>query len=250
MSQAIKVPKAASLVANRVRRRIVLGELEPGTALPNETALMAQYEVSRPTLREALRILEAESLISVKRGAQGGARVMQPPPTVVAHLASTVLRMRKTTVGDLFVARGIIEPAAVELLVERARENPAVLDPLWALHEDSIAAKDNIQRYGTIAARFHEQVIELSGNETLRLIGLMLLEMVETHNEPILKGSLQIAPTVMETAEADHFEFLRMLERGDVETVDFWRRHVTEAAEMAFASLGKDSLLSYVEADV
>ena len=78
MNQPVKVPKAASLVAASLRRRIVLGDLGEGDALPNETELMRFYEVSRPTLREALRILETESLISVKRGARGGARVVRP----------------------------------------------------------------------------------------------------------------------------------------------------------------------------
>src|SRR5215216_4502464 len=117
MSERGKSPKAAVAVAAGLRRRIVLGDLPEGAALPNETELMSQYEVSRPTLREALRILETESLISVKRGAGGGARVVHPEPSVAARHAATALRIQGTTLADVFTARSIIEPAAVDLLV-------------------------------------------------------------------------------------------------------------------------------------
>ena len=71
----VHIPKAAVVVARRIRRGIMHGEFQPGQALPNETELMALYEVSRPVVREALRILESEALIKVKRGVGGGARV-------------------------------------------------------------------------------------------------------------------------------------------------------------------------------
>ena len=69
----VKVPKTAELVATQLRNQIVRGDLREGDALPPEAALMAQFGVSRPTLREAFRVLESEALISVRRGARGGA---------------------------------------------------------------------------------------------------------------------------------------------------------------------------------
>ena len=60
--------KAADVVAAALRRRIILGELQEGEALPPETADLG---VSKPTLRQAIRILESESLVSVRRGSRG-----------------------------------------------------------------------------------------------------------------------------------------------------------------------------------
>src|SRR4051812_10355634 len=74
----IETPKLAHIVAQRLRRRIANGELPPGSSLPREADLMTQFGVSRPALREALRVLEAESLISLGRGARAGATVMAP----------------------------------------------------------------------------------------------------------------------------------------------------------------------------
>jgi Transcriptional regulators len=70
VGQVVRAPKTAELIATLYRRQIVRGELRPGDTLPSEQQLMGQFGVSRPTLREAFRILEAEDLISVKRGSR------------------------------------------------------------------------------------------------------------------------------------------------------------------------------------
>src|SRR5690349_13917530 len=83
---AKKTPKVAETIAGSLRNRIVRGELKEGDALPPEAELMAQFSISRATLREALRILESESLLSVKRGLGGGPRVHLPDRgNVVRH---------------------------------------------------------------------------------------------------------------------------------------------------------------------
>src|ERR1700722_16313135 len=67
-SSVVRTQRIPQLMANDIRRRILRGELKAGEALPAEAELMAQYGISRPTLREALRILESEQLIVVRRG--------------------------------------------------------------------------------------------------------------------------------------------------------------------------------------
>ena len=86
----VRVPKMAELVAARLRRMIVRGELVEGDALPSETALMEEFAVSRPTLREAFRVLESESLINVRRGARGAGPVRHAMPTSEGFTASVV----------------------------------------------------------------------------------------------------------------------------------------------------------------
>ena len=68
----VRVPKAADLVADHLRRQIIRGDLAADEPLPAEAELMQIYNVSRPTLREALRILEHDELIVVKRGRAAG----------------------------------------------------------------------------------------------------------------------------------------------------------------------------------
>ena len=82
---------------------------------------MAQFGVSRPTLREAFRVLEAEGLISVRRGAHGGARVHTPDVDVAARYAGLVLEHRGATLADVYEAAGLIEPPAPRLLPRSTR---------------------------------------------------------------------------------------------------------------------------------
>ncbi len=73
-SGAIRSPKTAELVARTLRRMIVDGQLKEGDFLPHEAELMTHFQVSRPTLREAVRVLESERLVEVRRGSRTGAK--------------------------------------------------------------------------------------------------------------------------------------------------------------------------------
>src|SRR5690606_34497762 len=106
----VHLPKTAELIAGQLRRQIVTGELKEGDALPPEASLLDAFAVSRPTLREAFRVLEAEGLISVRRGAHGGARVQTPSSRVAARYAGLVLQAQSTTLADVLDARTLLEP--------------------------------------------------------------------------------------------------------------------------------------------
>src|SRR5881227_670324 len=121
VASPVRVPKTAELVASHLRRQIVRGELKEGDALSPESALMEHFGVSRPTLREAYRVLESEALISVRRGARGGARVHAPDGDVAARYAGLVLQFRGATLADVYEARKVLELPAVERV---ARERP------------------------------------------------------------------------------------------------------------------------------
>ncbi|WP_459976700.1 FadR/GntR family transcriptional regulator, partial [Mycobacterium avium] len=88
------VERAAEVIAGQIRRRIIRGELGEGEALPTENELLIQFGVSRPTLREAIRVLESESLIEVKRGSRGGIRVSVPRVEIAAHYTGLMLEYR------------------------------------------------------------------------------------------------------------------------------------------------------------
>ena len=160
--QRIRVPKTAELVAAELRRKIVRGELAEGDALPSEAALMAEFAVSRPTLREAFRVLESESLISIRRGARGGARVQLPNGNVAASYAGLVLEYRGTTLQDVYDARTFIEAPCAALLAQRRTEQD-----LTRLTEAVAQAKrlmDDPQAFIRAHMEFHALVVELAGN--------------------------------------------------------------------------------------
>ena len=152
----VRIPKAAVVVAAQLRRGIVRGEFEPGDALPNETELMHIYGVSRPVVREALRIIESESLIAVKRGAGGGARVRRPDIGVAARHAALLLQIEGATLSDLFEARETLEPDAVRRLAERRQ--PEAIRRLRESHEEGLRLVHDPTAYAVHAARFHEEL--------------------------------------------------------------------------------------------
>ena len=93
---AISLPKLAQVVASEVRKRIVSGELIAGEFLPFEAELVTMYRTSKPTIREALRILETEGLIEVRRGGRAGAQVLQPSVAYAARGVGLLLQIRGT----------------------------------------------------------------------------------------------------------------------------------------------------------
>ena len=123
-SSVVRIPKAGELVAADLRRQIVTGELKPGEPLPTESVLMTRFGVSRPTLREAFRILESESIIKVLRGAHGGARVMAPDAATAARYTGLVLQYQGVQLSDVYRARTAIEVSAVGELASATAFDP------------------------------------------------------------------------------------------------------------------------------
>ena len=103
---------------------------------------MTRYSVSRPTLREALRILESEALLTVTRGSRGGPRVHKPDPRLAARHFGLVLQSRGTTLADIYGARLLIEPSCVYLVATTARRSaPALLKDILELERSTFAAR-------------------------------------------------------------------------------------------------------------
>lgn len=117
---AVRSPKTAELVARTLRRMVVEGQLQDGDFLPHEAELIAHFGVSRPTLREAVRVLESERLVEVRRGSRTGAKVCVPGPEIVARPAALLLALSGTTLADVMTARTAIEPPAAKMLAETA----------------------------------------------------------------------------------------------------------------------------------
>jgi len=103
----MKVPKASDVLANELRERILSGEFPEGTGLPAERELVSQTRMSRTTVREALRILEVQGLITIRAGRTGGAFVQQPGEDAMISTVSLLV--------DLDAANGLIESAVGKL---------------------------------------------------------------------------------------------------------------------------------------
>jgi DNA-binding FadR family transcriptional regulator len=171
-ARRVRVPKAAELIADAVRAQIGAGELQPGSPLPNETELMAHFAVARPTVREALRILEAERLVNVVRGARGGARVREPDIRAASGQCALLLQRQGATIADVYEVRRMLEPSAARLAATRAPKQAA--RALQAVIDDEERIVDQGQSLASLAMRFQETLVERSGNPALvMLVGLL-----------------------------------------------------------------------------
>src|ERR671932_2067433 len=109
----ITVARASSAIADQIRAAIVGGQLKEGERLPPERSLAEQFGVSRVTVRDALRALEAMGLITVRGGARGGAFVTAPTGAVVGQTMSDMLMMSVVTPEDVVEARLVVELGTV-----------------------------------------------------------------------------------------------------------------------------------------
>jgi DNA-binding FadR family transcriptional regulator len=160
--------KVSHLLAADLRRQILNGQLAADQQLPPEPELTAQLRISRETLREALRILESQQLVEIKRGRGGGAVVRRPGLASVGRYVALLLQLRKTTLAHIEEARSVIEPPAAEQVAMRAGYDD--LDTLVALHDAERAAEADPLSFVTAMTAFDQAVTELSGNETLAVI--------------------------------------------------------------------------------
>jgi len=180
--QFIRIPKTAEVVATDIRKKIILGEMHEGDFLQPEAQLMEYYRISRPTIREAFRILENEQFISITRGSRSGARVHAPKADSVARYAGFALQAKGALLSDVYRARLAVEPFAARLAASSRKLEDITrlrreLDAVSALLEDTSKAAE----FRAAVARLHLSIVELAASPTLTLMATMLERVVESH---------------------------------------------------------------------
>jgi GntR family transcriptional regulator, transcriptional repressor for pyruvate dehydrogenase complex len=167
----VHLPRVADVVADRIRELILTGGLADGERLPRLDTLLEQFGVSAPSMREALRILEAEGLIAVQRGSVGGAVVHRPNAWTAAYTLALVLRSRGTEVGDVADALGELEPLCAMFCARRKDRAQRVVRPLRKINATSRSLIDGDHvAYNESSVEFHAAIVRHCGNATLTLV--------------------------------------------------------------------------------
>ena len=234
----IRAPKTAELIAGNLRAQIVRGELVAGETLPPESQLLVQFGVSRPTLREAFRILEAESLIGVRRGSRGGAQVLAPDVAMATRSVGLLLQVHGTTIDDVYQARMICEPVCARLLAERRTdEDLSDLRQVLAALSAEVAGRETFspdpEVWSSMTYRFHELIIQRSGNDTLALQGAVLQDIVASHVRARVEsyGSTD-DPERFVRAIASYRKLIELVQDRRAERAEeHWRAHMLAAGE-------------------
>jgi DNA-binding FadR family transcriptional regulator len=226
----VRVPKMAELVAQQLRRQIIRGDLHEGAALPSEAVLMKRFGVSRPTLREAFRVLESEGLIRVRRGAHGGARVQVPSGEAAARYAGLVLEFRGATLQDVYEARGVLEPPCARRLASRRTKSD--IDRLRENIASARAALDDPATHIRLNNEFHALMIELAGNQTIIVLNSMVREIIDLSSYLHVAEDAGTPNNIRATKKGirAHELLVDYIEGKDGdEAENIWRKHLTEA---------------------
>jgi DNA-binding FadR family transcriptional regulator len=215
---------ASVQIALEIRRYLARTGLRPGDRLGTEQALATEFGVSRPTLREALRLLSSLHLIRASRGPGGGIFVASTPDEgmsrSVSEAISTMLETQSVSLGELVEARILLEPPLAGLAaVNGTDETVLKLDAAIAEQEGKPVTSD---AFRLADACFHRTIAATAGNDLLRAFTSWTLD--------VLQPSLVDA--VGESFDADsilqqHREILRAIRRGQPRAAErAMRRHL------------------------
>ena len=239
----------AELVASQLRGQIVRGELRPGDALPSESELMEVFEVSRPTLREAFRVLEAESLIQVRRGSRGGAQVQAPDIGVAAKYVGLLLQMEETPFEDIFQAWMVIEPSAIRSLAKNNAS--ATVDELRAAVAAAEEAVDDPPALAHASAEFHQTLMRLAENTTLSILAGLLNTITERYFLAVSRTIIDDATESIRQRKATVKTFQKLvdlIEAGDAAAAEaFWLRHMEAALKINMAAVGATTVVDVLD---
>lgn len=172
----VRIPRGSELLAQRVRAAILVGDLPVGSLLPPESELVRQFGVSRATVREGLRLLEADGLIATRPGRHGGATVCRPNAGTHTRSLALLLQFDGATLGALMEARRALKPLSARLAAGRASE--ADLADMRAALADMAAQVDDAEAYHRAGIRFHLLIAHATRNPVLSIYATSLAELI------------------------------------------------------------------------
>lgn len=239
----IRLPKASEIIATSFRTRVATGELKEGDLLPSEPDLMTEFGVSRASLREALRILESDGLIEMRRGAQGGGRIRLPLESTAASSMGLLLQIRGATLADMFASRIIIEPPLVaQLAANRTDED---MRAIRAHIEHERQSLTDTQAFANAAAEFHRILVERADNMVLSLVVSMLDELYLKHLHQFVSTARADQQTLNLDTLRNHVHLADAIEAKDSAAAEtLWRYHMLGARNIILGELGADAQLT------
>lgn len=168
----------AKQVADLIRAAILEGRLQVDERLPTEEELARRFGISRPTVREALKVLAAQNLIRSRRGPAGGTFVTQPDldaaARTISDAATLLVGMGRFEIDEIVAARGQTEALCCRLAARNRTEDD--LDTMaqeLALQQDETL---NDEDFCASDVRFHRAVVQATGNGPLQFIMHAMIE--------------------------------------------------------------------------
>lgn len=175
---AIKPLKRSDLVAQEIKRLITEKDLSPGDRLPRESELQAQFQVSKGTIREALKALEVQGLVTMSTGPSGGGTIAEVPLDRTLQFMQNYLFFKEVSIADIYAVRQYIEPELAAGAV------PYLTEADFAALEHSIACCDPNHSHEDLLSQrredvnFHDVLAAANPNPFLRFTCELINEMI------------------------------------------------------------------------
>lgn len=222
----VSTGRASADVVAQIHAALESGELAPGDRLPPERELATQLGVSRVTVRDALRVLEANGLVAIRVGARGGAFVTAPEPDHVSEGLANLLMMSQVTPSDITEARMVFELGALRLVCERA--TPDDLAALTEICDRSEQALRQDTFDVSLSAEFHTRLAQSAHNVAISLV-------TEAFQEPMLRSLVRakaIDPHMGDPGVHEHRQLVSAIAGGDTrEARRILRQHLGRTAQ-------------------
>ncbi len=232
-------PRLAEVIAAELRDGILFGIYEDGDSLPKQEDLIERFGVSPPSIREALRVLETEGLVTVQRGNVGGAIVHAPRADKVAYMLGLVLQHQGVAVRDVVQTLVRLDPACAALCAERTNRRRSVVPLLRANLRESKRVIADPEKYAPIAHDFHEIMVNNCGSPTMSLV-VGALESLWTGHVARLAGaprpsSKTTTRDAREASWSEHAQLLELIADGDADGAQrLAHRHLTTHEDLAY----------------
>ncbi|WP_426574461.1 FadR/GntR family transcriptional regulator [Aquihabitans sp. McL0605] len=235
----VQQPRVGELVAAELRRRI-LASGDEQYALPTQDQLVQEFGVSYPSVREAVRILETEGLVTVRRGKIGGLETHRPDERSAAYHLGLVLQGDGVSVADLAGALQQLEPLGAAACAGRADRKRAVLPLLRDNIERSAELVSDGVDFTHTAREFHDLVVACTPNATLRSVIRSLVALWSAQEEAWAesRSSRGEYPSVAEARAVvrTHGRIADAIEAGDAaEAERLVRVHVAATQDLVLA---------------
>ena len=182
-----RVTRAADVIMDQIERLILEGKVRPGQKLPSERSLAEEFDVSRPTVREAIQKLEARGLIQRRHG--GGTFVAEHVGSTFIDPMMTMIQRSPDGTFDILELRFALESVAAWLAADRATER-ARGNVQRRYHElQSAVRSHDLHREAKADAEFHLAIAEASQNGVILHIMRSIFVLLE---ESIVKNLAEL----------------------------------------------------------
>jgi DNA-binding FadR family transcriptional regulator len=197
-------------IAREIAQVIREGRYQPNQVLPSERELAKQFNVSRPVLREALRILEIQSLIDIRHGS--GAYVKTYGTDILDVSIHEWLNENLSLFHQFYEARLTLEPTCAALAAQRASDDEIKLLRQMITSEKALLEQENIPTFIGLDIDLHAAIAHLSGNT-------FLIRMLETliNPETDMRKIVLRLPNHLNATHAEHSAIIEAIARHDPE---------------------------------